>query len=48
VRELAANVLEVTGGDLQDDATVLCIDWYGPRGERDSIGGASRARATNT
>jgi serine phosphatase RsbU (regulator of sigma subunit) len=47
VRELADNVLEVTGGNLEDDATALCIDWYGPRGERDAIGGASRDRATD-
>jgi serine phosphatase RsbU (regulator of sigma subunit) len=46
VQELAGTILQSTGGDLQDDATVLCIDWYGPNGERDSIGGASRARAT--
>jgi len=48
VRQLAENVLQVTGGHLQDDATVLCIDWYGPKGERNAIGGASRARATDT
>ena len=48
VRELAANVLDVTGGDLQDDATVLCIDWYGQRGKRHSTGGASQALATNS
>jgi serine phosphatase RsbU (regulator of sigma subunit) len=48
VRELADNVLQVTGGNLQDDATVLCIDWYGPQGERNAIGGASRARATES
>lgn len=48
VRELAENVLRVTGGNLQDDATVLCIDWYGLEGERNAIGGASRARATGT
>ena len=48
VRELAGSILKVTGGDLQDDATVLCIDWYGPYGERNAIGGASRARATET
>jgi serine phosphatase RsbU (regulator of sigma subunit) len=48
VRELAENVLQVTGGNLQDDATVLCIDWYGLDGERNAIGGASRARATGT
>ena len=48
VRELAENVLQVTGGNLQDDATVLCIDWYGPLGERNAVGGASRARATDS
>jgi serine phosphatase RsbU (regulator of sigma subunit) len=48
VRELADNVLHVTGGNLQDDATVLCIDWYGPQGERAATGGASRARATES
>ena len=48
VRELAENVLQVTGGNLQDDATVLCIDWYGPEGERNAVGGASRARATDS
>lgn len=46
VRELAENVLSVTGGDLRDDATVLCIDWYGTGGHRSAVGGASRARAT--
>jgi serine phosphatase RsbU (regulator of sigma subunit) len=48
VRELADNVLHVTGGNLRDDATVLCIDWYGPKGERNATGGASRERATGT
>ncbi len=48
VRELAGTILEITGGDLKDDATVLCIDWYGPYGERNAIAGASRARATET
>ncbi|MDP9419547.1 MAG: serine/threonine-protein phosphatase [Actinomycetota bacterium] len=46
VRELASNVLEATGHNLRDDATVLCIDWYGPAGERAATGGASRDRAT--
>ena len=48
VRELAENVLQVTGGNLQDDATVLCIDWHGPAGERNALFGASRARATDS
>jgi serine phosphatase RsbU (regulator of sigma subunit) len=46
VQELAQNVLAATGGNLDDDATVVCIDWYGPGGTRDATGGASRARAT--
>lgn len=46
VRELGRNLLEATGGDLRDDATVLCIDWYGPHGVRNATGGASLDRAT--
>lgn len=46
VQELARNVLAATGGNLRDDATALCIDWYGPRGHRDATGGASQSRAT--
>jgi serine phosphatase RsbU (regulator of sigma subunit) len=34
VHELGAAVLHATGGDLRDDATMVCLDWYGgpPRG----------------
>jgi serine phosphatase RsbU (regulator of sigma subunit) len=34
VHELGAAVLRETGGDLRDDATMVCLDWYGgpPRG----------------
>lgn len=46
VQELARNVLHVTGGKLRDDATAVCIDWFGPSGSRAATGGASRARAT--
>lgn len=46
VQELASEVLDVSGRRLRDDATALCIDWYGPSGERAATGGASRARAT--
>jgi hypothetical protein len=46
VQELGRAVREITGGRLRDDATALCVDWYGPDGERDATGGASRARAT--
>lgn len=48
VRELAGNLLEATDGRLQDDATALCIDWYGSGAIRDATGGASQARATRT
>ena len=47
VRELATNVLHATGEKLRDDATVLCLDWYGPKGRRHETAGASRARATD-
>jgi serine phosphatase RsbU (regulator of sigma subunit) len=46
VRELAANVLAATGNNLRDDATALCIDWYGPGIARDATAGASTSRAT--
>jgi len=47
VRELARNLLATTGDNLRDDATVLCIDWYGPHGARNATGGASVDRATS-
>lgn len=47
VQELAGSVLHASGGNLRDDATVLCFDWYGPTATRDATGGASRARTTN-
>lgn len=46
VQELAHNLLEITGGHPQDDATALCLDWYGPSGLRSATGGASQQRAT--
>lgn len=46
VHELARTVREVTGDELRDDATALCLDWYGSAGMRDATGGASRARTT--
>lgn len=46
VQELGRAVREITGGKLRDDATALCLDWYGPAGRRDATGGASQARAT--
>lgn len=47
VQELARRVLQATGGNLQDDATSLCLDWYGPTGVRAASRGASHARATD-
>lgn len=47
VRELSRNLLAATGGNLRDDATVLCVDWFGPRGVRQATGGASLDRATD-
>ncbi|MCP9963008.1 serine/threonine-protein phosphatase [Streptomyces somaliensis] len=31
VRALVAAVCDACGGRLEDDATVLCLDWYGPQ-----------------
>lgn len=41
VHELGAAVLRATGSDLRDDATMVCLDWYGgpPRG-RTTVHGA--------
>ncbi|HEY0126261.1 MAG TPA: PP2C family protein-serine/threonine phosphatase [Blastococcus sp.] len=41
VHQLGAAILEQTGGDLRDDATMVCLDWYGgPPRRRDSEQGA--------
>lgn len=42
VHTLGQAVMRATGGDLRDDATVVCLDWHGgpPRG-RDSFHGAN-------
>jgi len=47
VHALGAAVLHETGGDLRDDATLICLDWYGgpPRG-RTSEQGADPDRAS--
>jgi serine phosphatase RsbU (regulator of sigma subunit) len=47
VHELGAAVLRATGGDLKDDATMVCLDWYGgpPRG-RTAEQGADTDRAS--
>lgn len=49
VHRFADAVLRATGGKLRDDATVLCVDWYGRQsgaGERIASAGASQARAS--
>ncbi len=47
VHALGAAVLSATGGDLRDDATMLCLDWYGgPQRDRDSERGADPARTS--
>jgi serine phosphatase RsbU (regulator of sigma subunit) len=48
VHALGAAVMRATGGILRDDATVVCLDWYGgPMRRRDSSGGASAERASS-
>jgi serine phosphatase RsbU (regulator of sigma subunit) len=43
VQALTQAVVKACGGELRDDATVLCLDWHGgPTGERDSSSGADR------
>ena len=47
VRALADRVLEVTGGDVSDDATVVCLGWYGGHGhDRSTRHGADPARTS--
>jgi serine phosphatase RsbU (regulator of sigma subunit) len=47
VHELGAAVLKATGGDLRDDATMVCLDWYGgPQRGRNSEQGADPALAS--
>jgi hypothetical protein len=43
VQELTRQVVESCGGELQDDGTVLCLDWHGgPPRERDTAAGSDR------
>jgi serine phosphatase RsbU (regulator of sigma subunit) len=49
VRALADRVLEATGHELSDDATVLCLDWHGGHGrDRNSHHGAEQGRASDS
>jgi serine/threonine protein phosphatase PrpC len=48
VHQLGEAVLLETGGDLRDDATMVCLDWYGgPQRERNSEQGADPGRASS-
>lgn len=48
VAALADSVLAATGHALSDDATVLCLDWYGEHGQdRSTTEGADVVRASN-
>ena len=47
VRELAGKVLAATEGNLLDDATVLCLDWYGTPEGRNPTHGADTELATD-
>jgi serine phosphatase RsbU (regulator of sigma subunit) len=43
VQDLTRAVLKVSGGQLRDDATALCLDWLGgPPRDRDASSGANR------
>lgn len=43
VQELTRAVVQACGGELRDDATVLCLDWHGgPPRDRDASAGADR------
>jgi serine phosphatase RsbU (regulator of sigma subunit) len=47
VRAMADRALEATGRALSDDATVLCLDWFGGHGRnRGSVHGAEPMRAS--
>ena len=43
VQDLTRVVVQACGGELRDDATVLCFDWHGgPARDRDASAGADR------
>lgn len=45
VQHLVGAILEATDHRLEDDATVMCVDWHGgPKRARTSDGGSDRAR----
>jgi hypothetical protein len=45
---LADAALAAAGNSLQDDATVLCVDWHGQHDQpRDVVSGAEPLRASS-
>lgn len=46
VHAVGEAVLRLTGGKLRDDATVLCLDWYGGSAGRATHHGASQEHAS--
>lgn len=47
VQELGPAVVRAIGGDLRDDATMVCLDWHGgPPRRRDSAHGADGSPAS--
>jgi serine phosphatase RsbU (regulator of sigma subunit) len=46
VQLLTRSVARATGGDMRDDATALCLDWYGGESVRHADSGADRSRAS--
>jgi hypothetical protein len=48
VRALADAALQAAGQALQDDATLLCLDWHGSHEtDRDAVSGAEPGRASD-
>ena len=44
---MADSVLAATGHELSDDATTMCLDWYGGHGEpRRTAAGSDLVRAS--
>ncbi|MFC4909762.1 PP2C family protein-serine/threonine phosphatase [Actinomadura gamaensis] len=48
VQIITGAVAHACAGELQDDATVVCLDWFGPRPTRRHTAGGSRSTASGT
>lgn len=46
VQRLTRTVARAAGGDMRDDATALCLDWYGGNSVRHADSDADRRRAS--